>query len=315
MDDQIGHFLNFMSVEKGASDNTIAAYKNDLGQFDAFLVGINGRPRGWQEIQRDLLIDYLSTLKKRNYAEATVARKVATLKSFFGYLQAEGVIRRNPAETLESPRVERKLPKPLSVTQIDDLLEQPLKKNTAEARRDRAMLELAYATGLRASELAALNLEDLHLPPETTDRVASSDRPYLRCLGKRGMERTIPIHAEAAAALVIYLKEGRPPLVKARKENALFVNRRGERLTRQGFWLVLKLYAKSANINSPVTTQSIRHSFATHMLRGGMNLRHVQELMGHANISTTQIYQSLADDVVRQVYDKAHPRQKLTAAR
>jgi integrase/recombinase XerD len=313
MDDQIGHFLNFMSVEKGASGNTVAAYKNDLHQFDSFLIGIsgNGKPRDWEQLQRDLIIDYLSTLKKRNYAEATVARKVAALKSFFGYLHAEGVIRRNPAETLESPRVGRSLPKPLSVTEVDELLEQPMKKNTPEARRDRAMLELLYATGLRVSELVSLNMEDVHMPAAVTassGAIERADRPYVRCMGKGSKERTIPVHDEAAAALANYLNDGRAPLVKARKENALFVNRRGERLTRQGFWLILKQYAKEANIATPVTPHTLRHSFATHMLRGGMNLRHVQELLGHANISTTQVYTQIANEHVRQVYDKAHPR-------
>ena len=313
MDDQIGHFLTFMSVEKGASGNTVAAYKNDLHQFDSFLIGIsgNGKPRDWEQLQRDVIIDYLSTLKKRNYAEATVARKVAAIKSFFGYLQAEGVTRRNPAESLESPRVGRSLPKPLSVTEVDELLEQPLKRNTPEARRDRAMLELLYATGLRVSELVSLDIEDVHMPAPVTavsGAIERADRPYVRCMGKGSKERTIPIHDEAAAALATYLNEGRAPLVKVRKENALFVNRRGERLTRQGFWLILKQYAKEANIASTVTPHTLRHSFATHMLRGGMNLRHVQELLGHANISTTQVYTQIANEHVRQVYDKAHPR-------
>jgi integrase/recombinase XerD len=299
MDDHIGHFLNFMSVEKGASGNTVAAYKNDLQQFDGYLVGIsgNGRPRNWEQMQRDVIIDYLANLKRKNYAEATVARKVAAIKSFFGYLQAEGVIHGNPAENLESPRVGRSLPKPLSVTEVDELLEQPLKRNTPEARRDRAMLELLYATGLRVSELVSLDLDDINM-----------SGPYVRCMGKGSKERTIPIHEHAASAVGEYIDEGRAPLVKTRKEAALFVNRRGERLTRQGFWLILKQYAKEANISTPVTPHTLRHSFATHMLRGGMNLRHVQELLGHANISTTQVYTQVANEHVRQVYEKAHPR-------
>ncbi len=299
MDDHIGHFLNFMSVEKGASGNTVAAYKNDLQQFEVFLVGIsgNGRPRDWEQLQRDIIIDYLSNLKQRNYAEATVARKVAALKSFFQYMQAEGVIRRNPAESLESPRVGRSLPKALSVTEVDELLEQPMKKNSPEAKRDRAMLELLYATGLRVSELVSLDVEDVNM-----------SGPYVRCMGKGSKERTIPIHEQAAGAVTSYINDGRLPLVKNRKESALFVNRRGERLTRQGFWLILKQYAKDANIATSVTPHTLRHSFATHMLRGGMNLRHVQELLGHANISTTQVYTQVANDHVRQVYEKAHPR-------
>jgi len=299
MDDHIGHFLNFMSVEKGASGNTVAAYKNDLQQFDSYLTGINtnGKLREWEKLERDAIVDYLLTLRRRNYAEATVARKVAAIKSFFQYLQAEGTIRRNPAESLESPRVGRSLPKPLSVTEVDELLEQPLKRKTPEAKRDRAMLELLYATGLRVTELVSLEIDDVNM-----------SGPYVRCMGKGSKERTIPIHEQAAGAVADYLNEGRAALVKNRKESALFVNRRGERLTRQGFWLILKQYAKQANIATPVTPHTLRHSFATHMLRGGMNLRHVQELLGHANISTTQVYTQIANEHVRQVYEKAHPR-------
>jgi integrase/recombinase XerD len=299
MDDHIGHFLNFMSVEKGASGNTVAAYRNDLQQFDSHLTGQhgNGKPRDWENLDRDVIVEYLLALRRKNYAEATVARKVAAIKSFFQYLQAEGTIRRNPAESLESPRVGRSLPKPLSVTEVDELLEQPLKRNTPEAKRDRAMLELLYATGLRVTELVSLDVDDINM-----------SGPYVRCMGKGSKERTIPIHEQASGAVAEYLNDGRAPLVKNRKEAALFVNRRGERLTRQGFWLILKQYAKEANIATPVTPHTLRHSFATHMLRGGMNLRHVQELLGHANISTTQVYTQIANDHVRQVYEKAHPR-------
>jgi integrase/recombinase XerD len=299
MDDHIGHFLSFMSVEKGASGNTVSAYKNDLQQFDSYITGIagNGKAREWELLERGLILEYLVALKKKNYAEATVARKVAAIKSFFQYMQAEGLIRRNPAESLESPRVGRSLPKPLSVTEVDELLEQPMKRNTPEARRDRAMLELLYATGLRVTELVSLDVEDINM-----------SGPYVRCMGKGSKERTIPIHEQAAAAVAEYLNDGRAALVKNRKESAMFVNRRGERLTRQGFWLILKQYAKQANIATPVTPHTLRHSFATHMLRGGMNLRHVQELLGHANISTTQVYTQIANEHVRQVYEKAHPR-------
>ncbi|MEX2245874.1 MAG: site-specific tyrosine recombinase XerD [Dehalococcoidia bacterium] len=299
MDDYIGHFLNFMSVEKGSSLNTVAAYKNDLQQFDSFLTSIsgNGHARDWEQLERDLILDYLLTLRRRNYAEATVARKVAAIKSFFQYLQAEGTIRRNPTESLESPRVGRSLPKPLSVAEVDELLEQPLKRNTPEAKRDRAMLELLYATGMRVSELVALDLDNMNF-----------SAPYVRCMGKGSKERTIPIHEQAAGAVVDYLNNARPMLVKARKESALFVNRRGERLTRQGFWLILKQYAREANIQTSVTPHTLRHSFATHMLRGGAPLRNVQELLGHANISTTQVYTAVANEHVREVYESAHPR-------
>jgi integrase/recombinase XerD len=304
MDDHIGHFLNFMSVEKGASGNTVAAYKNDLQQFDAYVTSIsgNGKARDWERIERDLIINYLLNLRSRKndgkgYADATVARKVAAIKSFFQYLQAEGTIRGNPTESLESPRVGRSLPKPLSVTEVDELLEQTMKRVTPEAKRDRAMLELLYATGLRVTELVSLDVVDVNL-----------HGMYVRCMGKGSKERTIPFLEQSGAAVSDYLDNGRALLVKTRKEDALFVNRRGERLTRQGFWLILKQYARDANITSSVTPHTLRHSFATHMIRGGMNLRVVQELLGHANISTTQVYTHVGDEHVRQVYEKAHPR-------
>jgi integrase/recombinase XerD len=301
MDDRIGHFLNFLSVEKGASENTIAAYRNDLTQFRTFLstLNLNGSQTDWRRIKKDTIVSYVLDLKERRYAEASVARKVAAVKSFFQFLQAEGAIRGNPTESLESPRVGKSLPRPLTVQEVDELLEQPSKRATAESPRDKAMLELLYATGLRVTELVSLDLDSISLDPRS---------PSARCLGKGAKERSVPIHEQAMRALIAYLNDGRPRLVKNKKERALFLNRRGERLTRQGFWLILKQYAKEARIGRSVTPHSLRHSFATHMLRGGAPLRNVQELLGHANISTTQVYTQITDEHVRRVYEQAHPR-------
>ena len=301
MDDRIGHFLHFMSVEKGASANTLDAYRNDLMQFRTFLASrnTNGSSTIWDYATRDAITDYVLDLKSRRYAEATIARKVAAIKSFFQFLQAEGVIPENPTENLESPRVGKSLPKPLTVQQIDELLEQPGKRTTPEALRDQAMLELVYATGLRVTELVSLDIDSISV---------DASKPQVRCMGKGSKERTIPIHEQALEALSRYLNDGRPKLVRNKKERALFVNRRGERLTRQGFWLILKQYAREAGIEAQVTPHTLRHSFATHMLRGGAPLRNVQELLGHANISTTQIYTQVTDEHVRKVYESAHPR-------
>jgi len=301
MEERISHFLSYLSVEKGASANTIAAYKNDLHQFRSYLssLDINGDRPVLESIGKDLILDYVLELRRRNYADATVARKVAAIKTFFGFLSEEGILRQNPTESLTSPRVGKSLPKPLSVHEMDELLEQPARRNSPEAKRDKAMLELLYATGMRVSELVCLDVETVHL-----DRKA----PYVRCLGKGSKERVIPIHEQAAEAVEEYLDEGRSPLVKNKDEPALFVNRRGERLTRQGFWLILKNYARATAISTPVTPHTLRHSFATHMLRGGAPLRNVQELLGHANIATTQVYTRLTNEHVRQVYEKAHPR-------
>ncbi|MFN8556580.1 MAG: site-specific tyrosine recombinase XerD [Dehalococcoidia bacterium] len=298
MDESVSQFLSFLAVEKGASSNTIAAYRNDIQQFAAFTSGRrNGK--GWVTIDQVVVLDYIGDLQRKKYAEATIARKIAAVKSFFGFMTAEGAIPADPTETLSSPRVGKPLPKPISPEQVDELLEQPLRRNTPEAKRDKAMLELLYATGMRVSELVSL---------DTESAVLSADSAYVRCRGKGAKERTIPIHEHAAEALHAYVTEARPLLVRTREERALFVNRRGERLTRQGFWLILKSYARSANIAAHVTPHTLRHSFATHMLKGGAPLRNVQELLGHANISTTQVYTQLTTDHVREVYQSAHPR-------
>jgi len=303
MDDHVGQFLHYLSVEKGSSANTIAAYGIDLSQFRGYLNAArngNGDPV-WKDVDRAFVIDYISDLKRRQYAEATVARKVAALKAFFAYMhQVEGIVRQNPTDNVGF-RVPKSLPKPLSIKEVDELLEQPARRATPEAKRDKAMLELLYATGMRVTELVSLDVVHVHMNPRA---------PHVRCMGKGSKERTIPIHKDALAALQDYLDGGRPQVVRNKHQPALFVNRRGDRLTRQGFWLILKGYARKAAISKAVTPHTLRHSFATHMLRGGAPLRNVQELLGHANMSTTQVYTKLTDDMVRQVYEKAHPRAK-----
>ena len=294
----IGEFLVFLAVEKGASANTIAAYKNDLQQLADF-IGSRASSDGWRSLSRSDIQDFILNLKERGYTETSVARKVAAVRSFFAFLAAEGSITANPTEGLSSPRVGKTLPKAISPNEVDELLEQPARRSTPEAKRDRAMLELLYATGMRVTELVSLDMENLNLDPSS---------PFVRCIGKGAKERSIPIHDHALEAVNGYLEDGRPMMVRNQNEVALFVNRRGERLTRQGFWLILKGYAKSANLGDGVTPHTLRHSFATHMLRGGMPLRNVQEMLGHANISTTQVYTHLTSDHVREVYERAHPR-------
>ena len=303
MDDHVGQFLHYLSVEKGSSANTIAAYGIDLSQFCGYLsASKNGNGDAlWKSVDRGVVVDYISDLKRRQYAEATVARKIAAIKAFFAYLhQVEGIVKTNPTDNVGF-RVPKSLPKPLSIKEVDELLEQPARHATPEAKRDKAMLELLYATGMRVTELVSLDVAHAHMSPRA---------PHVRCLGKGSKERTIPIHKDALAALQGYLDDGRPHLVRNKHQPALFVNRRGDRLTRQGFWLILKGYARKAAISKSVTPHTLRHSFATHMLRGGAPLRNVQELLGHANMSTTQVYTKLTDDMVRQVYEKAHPRAK-----
>lgn len=298
MANHMNTFLDFLSAEKGASSNTIAAYRNDLEQLAEYLKG-RGDGTQWEKVDRLLIQDFILDLKQRKYAETTVARKVAAIRSFFGFLAAEGILANNPTEGLASPRVGKMLPKAITPNEVDELLEQPCKRTTPEARRDRAMLELLYATGMRVTELVSLDLANVSV---------DGKNPFVRCTGKGAKERIIPIHEQATEALAEYLTEARPLMVRNKNEKALFVNRRGERLTRQGFWLILKGYARAANLREDVTPHTLRHSFATHMLRGGMPLRHVQEMLGHANISTTQVYTHLTTEHVREVYEKAHPR-------
>ena len=300
MRDLVKAFLNYLTIEKGFSANTVSAYRNDLDQLAGFIEGTasaKGFKAEWLSVDRNLLINYIIDLKDRNYSSATVARKVAAVKSFFAFLVDERKIQNDPTENISSPKVNKSLPKPLSLTEIDVLLAEPARSSTPEAMRDVAMLELLYASGMRVSELMDLNINDINLKAS-----------FVRCMGKGSKERIIPIHDRAVRSVKEYISEARPHLLKGKEEQALFLNRRGDRLTRQGFWLILKGHAKSAGIKKVVTPHTLRHSFATHILNGGADLRAVQELLGHANISSTQIYTHLTSEHVRHAYDKAHPR-------
>ena len=237
-------------------------------------------------------------LRERSYAPATMARKVAAVKSFFNFMVAESRLEKSPAEGIAGPKVGKSLPKAISVDEVERLLELPDKRSTPEGKRDKAMLELLYATGMRVTELVSLNVRDVNLRAG-----------FVRCFGKGSKERIVPIHSKAIRAVKGYLDDVRARLLGTTGETALFLNRRGQRLTRQGFWLILKGYAKKAGIESEITPHVLRHSIATHLLHSGkMNLRELQELLGHANISTTQVYTHLTTERMRRVYDSAHPR-------
>ncbi len=301
MKEAIDNFLDYLVVEKGFSENTKAAYQNDLHQLAGFVeeeAAKRGTIPPWASFDRQAMLSYLLDLKERGYAATTVARKVAAIKSFFGFLVAEGILRNNPTQGVSSAKVGKSLPKPISISQVHRLLEQPTKLSTPEAKRDSAMLHLLYASGMRVSELVSLNLADI------------IDDGYVRCFGKGHKERLIPIAPRAALVVKEYLTEARPHLAHNIDEKALFLNRRGERLTRQGLWQILKGYAKSAELGAEITPHTLRHSFATHMLSGGADLRSVQELLGHANISTTQVYTHLTTEHIRRAYEKSHPRAK-----
>ncbi len=282
----IDAFISHLTSERHFSHNTIAAYRNDITQFHGWLQEQPGL-RDWADVRRDDVQEYLLYLKsnsERAYAPSTQARKMAAIKSFFNYLLANEVVSQDPTADLVAPRVQKYWPKAISVQQVHELLDQTSGNCSPEGIRDRAMLEVLYSTGLRVSELVSLDLEHIDL-----------EGGRVRCPGRGRKERVVPLHARAVEAARRYLEEARPALSRSKDERALFLNHRGQRLTRQGFWLILKSYAQAANIEG-ITPHTLRHSFATHMLSGGTDLRTVQEWLGHASISTTQIYTQIGAD-------------------
>ncbi len=303
MEDSISSFLQHLIVEKGFSRNTWEAYRNDLGQFEQFLEERqNGQAAGgvpWLAVDLNLLNQYITELRDRKgYRDTTTARKVAAIKSFFSFLLLNGYISEDPTESLGSPRIGRTLPKCLSEDDVTRLLDVAAQAGTPESNRDATILELLYATGLRVSELVSLNVSDIDF-----------QEAYIRCWGKGSKERLVYLYPKAVAELRKYLGSARVSLLGSHKgENALFVNHRGERLTRQWVWSILKTYSKKANIDEGITPHTLRHSFATHLLQNGASLRHVQELLGHSSISTTQVYTHLTNHHLRQEYEKSHPR-------
>ena len=288
-----------MTVERGISPNTLTAYRSDLLQLVEYLQinYFHGNGGGWSDVDEDMMSQYLLHLHALEYSDTTRARKVASSKSLFGFLLDEGVVTRDPTENISSPRIGRSLPDTLSAEEVDDLLASAERQDSLDGLRDHAMFELLYASGLRVTELVSLNVGDIDL-----------EQGNVRCLGKGGKERIIPVHADAVSAVRRYIDEARPALIKKESERSLFLNRRGQRLSRQGFWLILKSHAKRAGIGKKITPHMLRHSFATHLLQGGAPLRHVQELLGHSSITTTQVYTHLTSEHVRTEYDKSHPR-------
>jgi integrase/recombinase XerD len=295
MQTQVEEFLRLLAVEKGYSKHTIAAYRNDLTQFLTYLAG--EIVSSWQAVGRTHILNYILYLKEREYAPSTVARKVASVKSFFHSLVADGVLQDDPTAAVDSPPVDKRLPRPLSLEKMARLLAEPAKSDTPIALRDCALLELMYATGMRASEVTGLEMDAVDLEVGT-----------VRCLGKGNKERLLPLYERAREALGAYLENGRARLLRGRETTVLFVSHRGRPLTRQGLWLIVKTYAAAVGVEREVTPHTFRHSFATHMLDGGAGLRELQQLMGHASIASTQVYTEISTRRKREAYDKAHPR-------
>lgn len=299
MQQAVEQFLNYTTVERGLSPNTLAAYRNDLTQFVEFLQSHDSSLKGngsWKRIGTEALTAFVLDLHERGYSDKTKTRKVASTKALFGFLLEEGVIDKNPMEDFSSPGTGESLPETLSVEEVEALLSVG-EAGTPISLRDRAIIEVMYATGVRVSELVSLDIDDVDL-----------DESFVRCMGKGSKERIIPLHDEAVATVKEYLEDGRPSLAGSAAGRALFVSRKGGRLTRQAVWLILKARAQAAGIQRKITPHTLRHSFATHLLIGGAPLRHVQELLGHASITTTQVYTHLTNEHVRAQYETAHPR-------
>ena len=313
MDRTISSFLQHLIVEKGFSRNTSDAYRNDLSQFWEFLQDNgNGHSNGagdgngnyawayaWAMVDINVLNKYIENLRvRKGYRDTTTARKVASIKSFFGFLSENSIITEDPTESLGSPRVGRTLPKFLPKEDVTLLLDTAYKSGSNEGQRDAVIMELLYATGLRVGELVSLDLQDVDL-----------SESYIRCMGKGSKERIVHLYPKALEELRRYLKSARIALLGHRRtEPSLFVNHRGERLTRQWVWTILKTYGRKAGIEQNITPHTLRHSFATHLLQNGASLRHVQELLGHSSISTTQVYTHLTNGYVQKEYAKSHPR-------
>jgi integrase/recombinase XerD len=293
VDNSIAEFINYLYVERGLAENTRVSYQRDLKKFTEFLADRRGNI---QRATRPMIISYLLSLENAGKKAATVARRLAAIKSYYGYLVREGRIDRDPTENLESPKLDKRLPTVLSVDEVNDLLRQP-DAATAGGMRDRAMLELLYATGIRVTELVSLDIQDVNL-----------DLSFVRCEGKGSRERVVPMGSVARRSVAEYLEKGRPRLVRDPLARALFVNHHGKRLTRQGFWKIVKRYAGEARIGKDITPHTLRHSFATHLLENGADLRAVQEMLGHADIATTQIYTHITKGRLKEVYARSHPR-------
>ena len=279
MDDQLQRFLAQLEAQKRYSSNTIAAYRNDLTQFIHFLNGRFPSETEFADITKDDIGAYIESLLTKSYASSSVARKVAAVKSFFNYLTKSGTISENPTANITSPKVKKRPPQALSEQDVEMLLQATTKKQTPKNLRDTALLQMLYATGMRVTEAVSLKVDDLNL-----------DEMTLVCTGKDDGQRILPYDTSTAEVLETYLADGRPALLKQQTEDALFLNHRGQQLTRQGLWLIIKAYAKDAGLTTAVTPHTLRHSFAAHKLATGSDLHDVQQLLGHANISTTQIY-------------------------
>lgn len=293
MADYIAAYQAYLAQEKHASANTLSSYIRDLNQFRTWLLGSG--ITDLRKVKKEVINEYLLHMTQIGKSPATVTRSTASIKSFYAYLLQSGAIKANPAKSVAAMKVERKYPEILTNREVELFLEQP-KCVDEKGFRDHAMLELLYATGIRVSELIGLNVEDVNL-----------SAGFIRCTS-RGKERIVPLYHTAVKALEDYVRNIRPRIIADEEEHALFVNMNGERMSRQGFWKIIKYYQEKAEIDKDITPHTLRHSFAVHLLENGADLRSIQEMLGHADISSTQIYTHVVKKQLKDVYNKAHPR-------
>ena len=285
-------FLTYLSVEKGLSKNTIDSYSVDLRKFQDFLLS---KEKGFPSFSRVDIIDFIERLRDEGYSLSSICRYISSVKGLCKYLLVENVIKEDPSETLQAPKRWERLPKSLSISDIRSFLELSSSVKKPTKMRDGVMLELLYSSGLRVSELVSLKLEDLHL-----------EAGFLKVLGKGSKERIVPVNMRAIGKLKIYLNQQRPEILKKKQSSYLFVTGRGKPMTRQRFWQTIKALGRKIGVE--ISPHTLRHSFATHLLEGGADLRSVQKMLGHSDISTTQIYTKVTAERIKKIYTRHHPR-------
>jgi integrase/recombinase XerD len=294
MHELVDAFLNYLSVERGLSHNTIISYQEDINTYIDFLKGAH--IEALSSSTKNNITDFMLSQKDKGLAANSVARRLAAIKAFYKFLVRERILKADPSGLIESPKLWKKIPETLSANEVDSLLSQP---NIRERQgiRDRAILEALYATGMRVSEAVNLKVDNVNL-----------EVGFLRCLGKGNKERIIPLGRKAISSLKRYLEDARPRMLKGKESDFLFLNRFGKKISRQSLWKLIKRYAREARIKKPMKPHILRHSFATHLLERGADLRSVQEMLGHANISTTQIYTHISKERLKAIHKMFHPR-------
>ena len=292
MEKQITLFLEFLQNDKKLSDNTLQSYKRDIMQYQTY---VNQNNINYLKVDEKKIKEYLQYLQEIGKKSSTVSRSLASIRSFYQFLVRTKSISQDPTESIQSPKIEKRVPSILTSKEIELLLDQP-KDVDLKGTRDKAMLEFAYATGMRVTEIISLNIEDVNL-----------EEGYVLCkFGSK--QRNIPLGSLSLKALKEYMEESRPYLIRDESVNALFVNINGKRLTRQGFWKIVKYYKEQAHINKEITPHVLRHSFATHLLQNGADLKSIQTMLGHSDILSTQVYMQFQDESLKNIYKKAHPR-------